>query len=51
MLDLPIIPDLDEEARRRAWARLDDLTKPERSLGRLEEIAGARDPDGAPPRR
>jgi nicotinate-nucleotide--dimethylbenzimidazole phosphoribosyltransferase len=30
---------LDEEARRRAWARLDDLTKPEKSLGRLEEIA------------
>lgn len=30
-------PDADYEAR--AWARLDSLTKPPRSLGRLEEIA------------
>jgi nicotinate-nucleotide--dimethylbenzimidazole phosphoribosyltransferase len=29
----------DPSAEHKAWARLDDLTKPPRSLGRLEEIA------------
>lgn len=29
----------DPEAEERAWARLDQLTKPPRSLGRLEELA------------
>ncbi|MEW5944723.1 MAG: nicotinate-nucleotide--dimethylbenzimidazole phosphoribosyltransferase [bacterium] len=29
----------DEEWRRRAWERIDNLVKPVRSLGRLEEIA------------
>ncbi len=29
----------DPSAEKRAWARLDNLTKPPRSLGRLEEIA------------
>ncbi|MDF1541724.1 MAG: nicotinate-nucleotide--dimethylbenzimidazole phosphoribosyltransferase [Anaerosomatales bacterium] len=31
----------DPAAERRAWARLDTLTKPPRSLGRLEEVAAA----------
>jgi nicotinate-nucleotide--dimethylbenzimidazole phosphoribosyltransferase len=30
---------LDPESSTRAWARLDSLTKPPRSLGRLEELA------------
>jgi len=33
------IPEPDEEWGPRAWARLDSLTKPPRSLGMLEEIA------------
>ena len=32
-------PPLDGEAEARAWSRLDSLTKPPRSLGRLESIA------------
>jgi nicotinate-nucleotide--dimethylbenzimidazole phosphoribosyltransferase len=33
------IPTLDPAAQERAWERLDSLTKPPRSLGRLEDIA------------
>ncbi|MGB9885966.1 MAG: nicotinate-nucleotide--dimethylbenzimidazole phosphoribosyltransferase [Moorellales bacterium] len=39
MLELPSIPELNEEARRAARLRLDDLTKPQGSLGRLEDLA------------
>lgn len=38
-MQLPAIPSLSMEAREKAQARLDDLTKPLGSLGRLEEIA------------
>lgn len=38
-MHLPAVPPLDLEARKKAQARLDDLTKPRGSLGRLEEIA------------
>ena len=33
------IGPIDAAATERAWERLDSLTKPPRSLGRLEEIA------------
>lgn len=36
---LAAIAPLDERRRAAAWARLDALTKPRRSLGRLEELA------------
>ncbi|MCR4420692.1 MAG: nicotinate-nucleotide--dimethylbenzimidazole phosphoribosyltransferase [Clostridia bacterium] len=39
MLELPAIPKLDEKARLAAQARLDELTKPPGSLGRLEDLA------------
>ena len=38
-LTLPALRPLDEDARLQAQARLDSLTKPVGSLGRLEEIA------------
>lgn len=38
-MELPLIPPLSAEAREKALARLDELTKPPGSLGRLEEIA------------